>query len=158
MPKQFVLTEEGLRKLEVELETLKTERRKEVAEKIKTALSFGDLSENSEYDEAKNEQAMIESRIAQIETMLKNAKRIDDEDVTTETVNVGTRVRVLDVEFNEEFSYSIVGSTEADPDQNRISDESPIGKALLGHRVDDTVTVEPPSGCKIEFKILEISK
>lgn len=157
MPKQIVLTDEGLKKLEDELEQLKTEKRKEIAEKIKVALSFGDLSENSEYDEAKNEQAMIESRIAQIEAMLKNVKLIDDDDISTETVNLGSKVKVLDVEFNEELTYSIVGSTEADPDQNRISDESPVGKALLGHGVGETVTVEAPGG-DIELKILEIAK
>lgn len=157
MPKQVVLTDEGLKKLEVELEYLKTEKRKEIAEKIKAALAFGDLSENSEYDEAKNEQAMVEARISQVEAILKNVKIIDDDDVDTNTVGVGTRVRVLDVEFNEELVYQIVGSTEADPDQNRISDESPVGKALLGHKAGDTVYADAPGG-QIEMKILEIAK
>lgn len=157
MPKQVVLTDEGLKKLEVELDYLKTERRKEIADKIKVALSFGDLSENSEYDEAKNEQAMVESRIAHIEGMLKNVKIIDDDEVSTDAVSVGTRVRVLDIEFNEEIEYQIVGSTEADPDSNRISDESPVGKALIGHKVGETVFAEAPGG-QIEFKILEIAK
>lgn len=157
MPKQIVLTDEGLKKLEEELEILKTEKRKEIAEKIKVALSFGDLSENSEYDEAKNEQAMIEARIVQIEAMLKNVKLIDDEELDTETVNLGSKVKVLDVEFNEEITYSIVGSTEADPDEDRISDESPVGQALLNHKVGETVTVETPGG-SIEFKIMEITK
>lgn len=157
MAKQVVLTDEGLRKLEDELEQLKTEKRKEIAEKIKVALSFGDLSENSEYDEAKNEQAMVESRIAQIEAMLKNVKLIDDDDLNTETVNLGSKVVLLDVEFNEKVTYQIVGSTEADPDENRISDESPMGKSLLGHALGEVVTVEAPGG-NIEFKILEISK
>lgn len=157
MAKQIILTDEGLKKLETELEQLKTEKRKEIAEKIKVALSFGDLSENSEYDEAKNEQAMIEARIAQIEAMLKNVKLIDEDEVSTETVNLGSKVRVLDIEFNEEITYSIVGSTEADPDSERISDESPVGKALMGHSVGDTVTVEAPGG-DIEMKIVEIAK
>jgi transcription elongation factor GreA len=157
MPKQFILTPEGLKKLEDELEQLKTEKRKEIADKIKVALSFGDLSENSEYDEAKNEQAMIESRIAEIEAMLKNVKVIGDEDLNTDTVNVGSKVTVLDIEFNEEVVYSIVGSTESDPDENRISDESPVGKAIVGHSVGDTVEVETPGGI-IKLKILDIAK
>ncbi|MEG6571349.1 transcription elongation factor GreA [[Clostridium] cellulosi] len=157
MSKQVVLTDEGLKKLEQELEMLKTEKRKEIADKIKVALSFGDLSENSEYDEAKNEQAMVEARIMQIESMLKNVKIIDDDEITTDKVALGSKVKVLDVEFNEETVYTIVGSTEADPDANRISDESPVGKALLGHGVGETVSVETPGGI-IELKILEIAK
>lgn len=157
MPKQVVLTDDGLKKLEAELEMLKTEKRKEIADKIKVALSFGDLSENSEYDEAKNEQAMVEARIAQIEAMLKNVKLIDDDEISTDTVVLGSKVKVFDVEFNEETIYAIVGSTEADPDQNKISDESPVGKALLGHAVGETVQVETPGGT-IELKILEITK
>jgi transcription elongation factor GreA len=157
MAKQIVLTDEGLKKLEDELEYLKTEKRKEIAEKIKVALSFGDLSENSEYDEAKNEQAMVESRIATIEAMLKNVKLIYDDDIKTDIVNLGSKVSVLDIEFNEKIGYHIVGSTEADPDANRISDESPVGKALLNHKVGDTVTVDAPGGA-IEFKVLEITK
>ena len=144
--KQVILTDEGLKKLEEELESLKTVKRKEIAEKIKVALSFGDLSENSEYDEAKNEQAMVEARIAQIEAMLKNAKVIDDDDINTDVVSVGAKVKVLDLEFDEETEYQIVGSTETDPMNNRISDESPIGKGLVGHRVGDTVEVETPGG------------
>lgn len=157
MPKQFVLTEEGLKNLEDELEQLKTEKRKEISEKIKVALSFGDLSENSEYDEAKNEQAMIEARIATIEAMLKNVKIIDDDELNTETINVGSKVKVLDVEFDEEDEYAIVGSTECNPDENKISDESPFGKALIGHTVGETVTVDAPGG-EVQLKILAISK
>lgn len=157
MAKQVVLTDEGLKKLEDELEYLKTEKRKEIAEKIKSALAFGDLSENSEYDEAKNEQAMVEARISQVEAILKNVKVIDDEDMDTDAINVGSKARVLDVEFNEEIIYQIVGSTEADPDQNRISDESPVGKALLGHKAGETVYADAPGG-QIEMKILEITK
>lgn len=155
--KQIILTDEGLKKLEDELEELKTVKRKEVAAKIKVALSFGDLSENSEYDEAKNEQAMVEARIAQLEAMLKNVKVLDEEELTTDTVSVGSKVRVKDVEMNEELTYQIVGSTEADPMENRISDESPVGKSLLGHRAGDVVEVEVPVGV-ITYEVLEISK
>ena len=137
--KQIVLTYEGLEKLEKELEFLKTVKRKEVAEKIKQALAFGDLSENSEYDEAKNEQAQMESRIVQLENMLKNAKVIDDDEVSTDVVSLGSKVKVLDVEYDEEIEYVLVGSTEANPTEFRISDESPVGKALLGKKVGDEV-------------------
>ncbi|OQB13610.1 MAG: Transcription elongation factor GreA [Firmicutes bacterium ADurb.Bin193] len=155
--KQVVLTYEGLEKLEKELEYLKTVRRKEVAEKIKQALAFGDLSENSEYDEAKNEQAQLESRIVQIENMLKNAKVIDDEDVTTDVVSLGSKIKVLDIEFDEQIEYILVGSTEANPTSFKISDESPIGKALLGKKVGDIIEVDAPVG-PIKFKVLEINK
>ncbi len=157
MAKPILLTDEGLRKLENELEELKTIKRKEISEKIKIALSFGDLSENSEYDEAKNEQAIIESRIATIEAMLKNVKLLDEEDISTETVNVGSKVTVKDLEFDEEVLYTIVGSTEADPEKGKISDESPIGKALLGHKDGDVVEVEAPAGI-LKFEILSIGK
>lgn len=155
--KQVVLTNEGLEKLESELEYLKTEKRAEVAGKIKVALGFGDLSENSEYDEAKNEQAQVEARIAQVENMLKNAKIIDTEEAPTDVVSLGSKVKVFDIEFDEELEYSIVGSTEADPANNKISDESPVGTALLGKAIGDTVNVEAPSGT-IQFKILDITR
>ncbi|TZE81567.1 transcription elongation factor GreA [Calorimonas adulescens] len=155
--KTVVLTYEGLKKYEEELEYLKSVKRLEIAEKIKLARSYGDLSENSEYDEAKNEQAFIEGRIAQIEQMLRNAKVIDEEDVSTESVNIGTTVRVLDKEFNEEDEYTLVSSAEADPMHNKISDESPIGRALMGHKVGDEVEVEIPDGI-VRLKILDIKK
>ncbi|EEG32195.1 transcription elongation factor GreA [[Clostridium] methylpentosum DSM 5476] len=155
--KQTILTGEGLSKLEEELEELKTVKRQEVAAKIKVALSFGDLSENSEYDEAKNEQAMVEARIAQVEAMLKNVHVLDDSDLPTDIVSIGSKVLLKDIEFDEDVEYYIVGSTEADPSEGKISDESPVGKALLGHRVGDRVEVEVPSGM-IEFEVLEISK
>jgi len=155
--KQIVLTYEGLEKLESELEYLKTMKRKEIAEKIKQALAFGDLSENSEYDEAKNEQAQVEGRIVQLENMLKNAKIIDEEDINTDIVSIGSKVKVLDMEFNEEVEYTIVGSTEANPSQYKISDESPVGKALIGQKVGDVVDVEVPAG-SIKLKILSIAK
>lgn len=155
MAKETVLTSEGLVKLEQELENLKTVRRREVADKIKIAISFGDLSENSEYDEAKNEQAMIEARILQIEAMLKNVKILDVGELDTEVVNVGSKVHVLDVEFDEDETFHIVGSTEANPDAGKISDESPVGKGLLGHRVGDIVAIPVPNGT-VNYKILDI--
>lgn len=155
MAKETVLTSEGLVKLEQELENLKTVRRREVADKIKVAISFGDLSENSEYDEAKNEQAMIEARILQIEAMLKNVKILDVGELDTEVVNVGSKVHVLDVEFDEDETFHIVGSTEANPDAGKISDESPVGKGLLGHRVGDIVAISVPNGT-VNYKILDI--
>jgi len=155
--KQVVLTYEGLEKLENELEYLKTIKRKEVAEKIKQAMSFGDLSENSEYDEAKNEQASVEVRIVQLENMLKNAKVIDEDEIDTNIVSMGSKVKVLDMEDNKEFEYTIVGSTEADPSQSKISDESPVGKQLIGRSVGDVVEVVVPAGT-LKFQILSISK
>ncbi len=157
MAKQVILTSEGLKKLQDELENLKTVRRKENTAAIKRALSFGDLSENSEYDEAKNEQAEIEARIVEIETMLNNANVIDTESIGTDVVSLGSKVKVKDVSDGEEEEYSIVGSTEADPMKGKISDESPVGNALLGHKIGETVTVEAPMG-KIEYKIINISK
>lgn len=155
--KQTILTDEGLKKLEEELEQLKTITRKEVADKIKVALSFGDLSENSEYDEAKNEQALVESRIVQIEAMLKNVKILDEDELTNDIVSVGSKVKLFDKEFNEEVDYQIVGSTEADPMSGRISDESPVGQGMLGHKVGDVVEIETPGGVCL-YEVLEITK
>lgn len=155
--KEVILTFEGLEKLEKELEFLKTSKRREIAERIKQALSFGDISENSEYDEAKNEQAFIEARIVQIENMLKNARVIDEEDVNTEVVSLGCRVTLLDIEMDEEVEYFIVGSTEADPSKFKISNESPVGKALIGKEKGDIVDIEVPAGI-IKLKILNIDK
>ena len=157
MNKQVLLTEDGLKALEEELEELKTVRRREIAEKIKVALSFGDLSENSEYDEAKNDQAMVEARIASIENMLKNVKIIDEQELSTDIINVGAKVRLYDVEFDETCESRIVGSNEANPDIGRISDESPVGAALLGHKVGERVEIETPGG-NVAFDVLEISK
>lgn len=155
--KKVVLTYEGLRKIEDELEYLKGQKRREVAERIKQALSFGDLSENSEYDEAKNEQAQVETRIVQLEKLLKNAKVIDEDEVTTDIVSVGSKVKMLDMEFNEEVEYLIVGSTETDPDNFKISNESPVGGAVIGRKVGDVVEVEVPIGI-VKYKILDIQK
>ncbi len=155
--KTVFLTYEGLKERERELEYLKTEKRKEISEKIKVALGFGDLSENAEYDEAKNEQAEVELKIVKLEKMLKNAKIIDEEEISTDVVSVGIKVKVLDIDMEEEEVYSLVGSEEANPMENKISDESPVGKALLGAKVNDVVTVASPNG-EYELKILEISK
>ncbi|MBQ7106608.1 MAG: transcription elongation factor GreA [Clostridia bacterium] len=157
MEKKIRLTDEGLKKLKDELENLKTKGRADIAEKIKIARGYGDLSENSEYDEAKNEQAKIEARIVEIEAMLKNVEIISDVKGKSKTVILGSKVKILDVEFEEECEYRIVGSAEADPAAGLISDESPVGKALLGHKVGDIVFAEAPAG-EIEFKILAISK
>ncbi|NBI07521.1 transcription elongation factor GreA [Senegalia massiliensis] len=155
--KKVVLTVEGLKKIESELEQLKTVRRKEVAGRIKTAIAFGDLSENSEYDEAKNEQAQVEERIFKLENMVRNAEIIDDEDISLEVISVGSKVKVLDMEFDEEVVYSIVGSAEADPYDGKISNESPVGDALLGKEVGEVVEVQVPDGI-IKYKVLEISR
>ena len=157
MAKQIIVTEEGLKKLSEELEYLKTTKRKEVVEAIRVALSFGDLSENSEYDEAKNEQAKTEARIVELEESLKNVKVISESEVNTDKVNVGNRVKVYDEDFEEEIEYTIVGSTEADPLENKISDQSPIGVALIGKKVGDTADVHSPGGV-IKMRILEITK
>jgi len=155
--KEVVLTYDGLKKLEDELEFLKTSKRHEIAERIKQAISYGDLSENSEYDEAKNEQAQLEGRILQVETMLKHARIIDEDDVNTEKVSLGSKVKLKDIETDEEAVYYIVGSTEADPSKSRISNESPVGSSLLGKMAGESVEVKVPDGL-IKFKILSISK
>lgn len=155
--KPILLTSEGLVELERELEQLRTVTRKEVSEKIKVALSFGDLSENSEYDEAKNEQAMVEARITEIEQMFKNVTILDDNSISTEIVTIGSIVTILNIARDKTESYKIVGSTEASPSEKRISDESPVGKAMLGHKIDDIIDVETPSGM-LKFKLIKISK
>ena len=157
MAKTIKITDDGLKKLQQELETLKTEGRADIAEKIKVARGYGDLSENSEYDEAKNEQAKLEARILEIEAMLKNVEIIEDIKGNAKTVVIGCKVKVLDVEFGDEDEYRVVGSTEADSREGKISDESPMGKALLGKKLGDEVIVEAPAG-EFKVKILEISK
>lgn len=160
MAKQVILTQEGLEALEKELEYLKSVKRKEVAEKIKVALSFGDLSENSEYDEAKNEQAIMEARIADIEVMLKMVVVIDENELNNENIHIGSKVELRVTPAGKEPAikeYKIVGSNEANPLQGKISDESAVGKALLGHGVGDKVEVEVPAGI-IEYEVLGISK
>ena len=155
--KEVILTQEGYDKLEKELERLRTETRTEIAERIKVALGFGDLSENSEYDEAKNAQAENEVKIAELENKLRHAKIIDEKEIDTDTVQIGNTVKVLDIEFNEEVEYTIVGSTEVNLAENKISNESPIGKALLGAKKGATVEVQAPAGV-IKYQIQKITK
>ncbi len=155
--KPMVLTAEGLKKMTEELDYLKNVKRVEVKESLAIARSFGDLSENSEYDEAKNEQAKVESRINELEEILKNVVVINEDELAHDVANLGMTVKVYDEEFDEEVEYNIVGTNEADPLKNNISDQSPIGMALIGKRVDDVVEVEAPSGI-IKMKILEINK
>ena len=155
--KEVILTQEGYEKLESELNYLRTEKRAEIADRIKVALGFGDLSENSEYDEAKTAQAENEVKIAELENKLRHAKIINEKEIDTDTVQIGNTVKVLDIEFDEEVEYTIVGSTEVDLSQNKISNESPIGVALLGKKVKNVVEVQAPVGT-IKFKILAITK
>lgn len=154
--KEILLTQDGKAKLEQELETLKTVKRKEIAEKIKVALSFGDLSENSEYDEAKNEQAIIEAKIKTLETQLQNARIIDDSEIDTQSVSIGVTVK-LNVGGVTEVTYKIVPTSDSDPLEGRISDESPVGAALVGKRLGDNVSVETPGGI-VEYTILDITR
>lgn len=156
-PKQITVSSEGLKKLQEELEYLKTIKRKEVAENIKTARSFGDLSENSEYDEAKDEQGKVEQRIADIEAMLVNIHVIDGSEAKTDVASIGSKVKILYVEDNEEAEYTIVGPTEADPLSGKISDDSPVGSSVLGKKQGDEFIVETPGG-NITIRILAISK
>ena len=155
--KKVVMTYDGLKKMEQELENLKTVRRKEVAEKIKEARGQGDLSENAEYDAAKEEHGEIESRIVQLENLLRNAEVIDEDVLKMDVVNLGSKVTVLDVEFDEEEEFKLVGSSEADSLNGKISNESPVGKALIGARVGDIVSVESPAG-QMEYKVLSIER
>ena len=155
--KEVLLTQEGYDNLEKELEYLKTEKRAEISERIRVALGFGDLSENSEYDEAKNAQASNEIKITELENKLRYARIIDESEIDNKIVQVGNKVKILDIEYNEEIEYTIVGSTEVDLTQNRISNESPIGKALLGAKKNQVVEVNAPAGI-IKYKVLAISK
>ena len=157
MTKKNILTYEGLKKLEDELQDLKVVKRKEVADKIKEAREQGDLSENAEYDAAKDEQRDIEARIEEIEKILKNAEVVVEDDVNLDQINIGCSVRIYDMEFEEELEYKIVGSTEANSLKGKISNESPVGKALMGKKVGDTVVVETQAG-EISYKVLEIYK
>lgn len=155
--KEILLTQEGYNNLEKELDELRTVKRPEIAERIKIALGFGDLSENSEYDEAKNAQAANEIKIAELENKLRYAKIIDESEIDTKTVQVGNTVKVLDMEFDEEESYTIVGSTEVDLEQNKISNESPIGSALLGAKKNQVVEANTPGGI-LKLKVISITK
>ena len=155
--KKYVMTYEGVKKLEDELEFLKTVKRKEITEKIKVALGYGDLSENSEYDEAKNDQAFTEGRILQLENMLKNATVVDESEISTDKVSVGSVVKVKDYEFDEVVEYTIVGSAEADPMNFKISNESPVGIALVGKKIGDILEVTIPDGVN-KFEVLDIRR
>ena len=156
MDKKVVVTASGLKALEEELEMLKTVRRKEVSEKIRIARGYGDLSENSEYDEAKNEQAIVEARIADLEVMLKNVVILDENELVNDAVSLGSKVRVYDEEFEEELEYVIVGSTEADLELGKISDESPVGKALIGKKVGEIAEAILPGGDTAKFRVVSI--
>jgi transcription elongation factor GreA len=156
MPREVVLTPDGYEKLKSEVDYLRTEKRREVAERIKEAREFGDISENAEYDHAKNEQAMLEARISQLEDKLRSATVIDEKSIDTGVVSVGSLVRVKDQKSGQSIQYQIVGSAEADPTENRLSNESPVGQALLGHKRGDVVTVQVPRGPNRKLKITKI--
>ncbi|MGI6144353.1 MAG: transcription elongation factor GreA [Clostridia bacterium] len=153
--KEIILTPEGLSNLEQELETLKTVKRREVAERIKQAIEFGDISENSEYEDAKNEQAFIEGRIITLEKMLRNVRVIEHKNNGTDVVHIGAKVTLQDLEFGEEVIYTLVGSAEADPLNKKISNESPVGKAIIGKKKGDIVEVKVPAG-NVKYKIVEV--
>jgi transcription elongation factor GreA len=155
--KEVLLTQEGLKKLEEELENLKSVKRREVAERIKVAIGYGDISENSEYEDAKNEQAFIEGRIITLEKMLRNARIINSDEVDTNIVSIGSTVILEDLEFGDKVEYTIVGTAESDPFQNKISNESPVGKAILGQQKGAVVDVQVPAGI-IQYKIIDIKK
>ncbi|GFN33820.1 transcription elongation factor GreA [Paenibacillus xylaniclasticus] len=155
--KEVILTQDGLKKLEEELENLKSVKRREVAERIKVAIGYGDISENSEYEDAKNEQAFIEGRIITLEKMLRNARIINNDEIDTDIVSIGSTVAVEDLEFGDIVEYTIVGTAESDPLNNKISNESPVGKTILGKKVGTIVEVSVPAGI-IQYKILEIKK
>jgi transcription elongation factor GreA len=156
MPKDIILTPEGLEKLQSELDFLSTEKRREVAERIKEAREFGDISENSEYDDAKNEQAMLEARIAVVQEKLRMATVIEADDISTDIVQVGSVVHVKDEKTGKSSKYAIVGSAEAKPAENKLSNESPVGRALLGHKRNETVSVQVPRGPARKLKITKI--
>lgn len=155
--KEVILTQEGLKKLEEELEYLKSVKRREVAERIKVAIGYGDISENSEYEDAKNEQAFIEGRIITLEKMLRNARIINNDEVDTDTVSIGSIVHLKDLEHGDEVEYTIVGTAESDPFQNKISNESPVGRAVLGKKKGSKVDVSVPAGI-IQYQIIDIKK
>ncbi|RED53079.1 transcription elongation factor GreA [Cohnella lupini] len=153
--KEVLLTQDGLKRLEDELENLKSVKRREVAERIKVAIGYGDISENSEYEDAKNEQAFIEGRIITLEKMLRNARIINSDEIDLETVSIGSKVVVEDLEFGDTMEYTIVGTAESDPLNNKISNESPVGKAIIGKKKGTTVEVNVPAGI-IQYKIVDI--
>ena len=153
--KEVILTQDGYKKLQAEIDHLRTEKRREVAERIRVAREFGDIAENAEYDDAKNEQAMLEHKIAQLEERLLSARVITKKEISKDAVSVGSHVRLRDMQANKTFEYHIVGSAEANPAENKLSNESPVGKAIIGHKKGDVVEVSAPRG-SLKFKILEI--
>jgi len=153
--KEVILTQDGYKKLQKEIDHLRTEKRREVAERIRVAREFGDIAENAEYDDAKNEQAMLEHKIAQLEERLLSARVITKKEISKDAVSVGSHVRLRDMQANKTFEYHIVGSAEANPAENKLSNESPVGKAIIGHKKGDVVEVSAPRGA-LKFKILEI--
>jgi transcription elongation factor GreA len=154
--KEVILTPEGYKKLKAEIEHLSTEKRREVAERIRVARQFGDIAENAEYDDAKNDQMLLEHRIARLEEQLRNARVIEKKEITTDVVSVGAKVRLRDVDAKQTVEYHIVGSAEANPSENKLSNESPVGKAIMGHKKGETVEVTTPRGARLKYKILEI--
>jgi transcription elongation factor GreA len=153
--KEVILTADGYKKLQQEIDVLRNEKRREVAERIRIAREFGDIAENAEYDDAKNEQAMLEHKIAQLEERLLSARVITKKEISKDTVSVGSHVRLRDMQANKTFEYHIVGSAEANPTENKLSNESPVGKAIIGHKKGDVVEVSAPRG-SLKFKVLEI--
>jgi transcription elongation factor GreA len=153
--KEVILTAQGFKKLQQEIEYLSNDKRREVAERIRVAREFGDIAENAEYDDAKNEQAMLEHKIAQLEERLLAARVISKKEISKDTVSIGSHVRVKNMDANKTFEYHIVGSAEANPAENKLSNESPVGKAIMGHKKGDVVEVSAPRG-SLKFKILEI--
>ena len=154
--KEVILTPEGYEKLKQEIEHLSTEKRREVAERIRIARQFGDIAENAEYDDAKNDQMLLEHRIARLEDQLRNARVIEKGEITSDVVSVGSVVRLRDVDAKQTVEYYIVGSAEANPSENKLSNESPVGKAIMGHKKGETVEVTTPRGARLKYKILEI--
>ena len=154
--KEVILTPEGYKKLKAEIELLSTEKRREVAERIRVARQFGDIAENAEYDDAKNDQMLLEHRIARLEEQLRNARVIEKKEISSDVVSVGSTVRLRDVDAKQTVEYYIVGSAEANPSENKLSNESPVGKAILGHKKGETVEVTTPRGARLKYKILEI--
>jgi transcription elongation factor GreA len=154
--KEVILTPEGYKKLKNEIEHLSTEKRREVAERIRVARQFGDIAENAEYDDAKNDQMLLEHRIARLEEQLRNARVIEKKEITTDVVSVGSLVRLRDVDAKQTVEYYIVGSAEANPSENKLSNESPVGKAIIGHKKGETVEVTTPRGARLKYKIMEI--
>jgi transcription elongation factor GreA len=154
--KEVILTPGGYKKLKAEIELLSTERRREVADRIRVARQFGDIAENAEYDDAKNDQMLLEHRIARLEDQLRNARVIEKKEISSDVVSVGSTVRLRDVDAKQTVEYHIVGSAEANPSEYKLSNESPVGKAILGHKKGETVDVTTPRGARLKYKILEI--